>query len=173
MFPRSAIDFPITANPAIVAAMQSILLRLLAVFAIAFVPLRAADETRTATLQSADDARVAATLASDRTKLAAILSDELCYAHSSGSVDTKASFMDALATGRLKYIAWNYVERNFSFPAPGIALMSGRTRIKLARAVGELEMMLSFLAVWREENAQWRFLAWQSGKLPDAPAPPK
>lgn len=153
--------------------MQSILLRLLAVFAIAFIPLRAADETRTATLQSADDARVAATLAGDRAKLAAIFSDELRYAHSSGNVDTEASFMDALASGRLKYVAWNYVERNFSFPAPGIALMSGRTRIKVARAEGELEMMLSFLAVWREENGQWRFLAWQSGKLPYAPVPAK
>lgn len=153
--------------------MQSILLRLLAVFAIAFVPLRAADETRNATLQSADDARVAATLAGDRTKLATIFSDELRYAHSSGNVDTKASFMDALAAGRLKYVAWNYVERNFSFPAPSIALMSGRTRIKVARAEGELEMMLSFLSVWREENGQWRFLAWQSAKLPDAQVPAK
>ena len=81
--------------------------------------------------------------------------------------------MDTLAAGRLKYVAWNYVERNFSFPAPGIALMSGRTRIKVARAEGELEMMLSFLSVWREENGQWRFLAWQSAKLPDATAPAK
>ncbi len=150
--------------------MQSILLRLLAVLAIAFVPLRAADEARTATLQSVDDARVAATLAGDRAKLTTIFCDELRYAHSSGNVDTKASFMDALAAGRLKYVAWNYVERKFSFPAPGIALMSGRTRIKVARAEGELEMMLSFLAVWREENGQWRFLAWQSAKLPDGAA---
>ncbi len=150
--------------------MKSILLRLLSVFAIAFVPLRAADETRTATLQTADDARVAATLASDRTKLDALFSDELRYAHSSGNVDTKASFMDALAAGRLKYIAWEYVERSFSFPAPGIALMSGRTRIKVARADGEMEMLLSYLAVWREEKGQWRFLAWQSAKLPEAAA---
>lgn len=170
MLSRAANDFPITANPASVATMKSILLRLLTVLAITFVPLRAADETRTATLQSADDARVAATLAGDRTKLAAIFSDELRYAHSSGNVDTKASFMDALAAGRLKYVAWEYVERNFSFPAPGIALMSGRTRIKVAKADGEMEMLLSYLAVWREEKGQWRFLAWQSGKLPDATA---
>jgi len=29
-----------------------------------------------------------------------------------------------------------------------------------------MDSVLSFLAVWREENGKWRFLAWQSCKLP-------
>jgi len=29
-----------------------------------------------------------------------------------------------------------------------------------------MDSVLSYLAVWREENGQWRFLAWQSCKLP-------
>ena len=31
-----------------------------------------------------------------------------------------------------------------------------------------MDAVLSFLAVWREEKGQWRFLAWQSCKLPPA-----
>ena len=146
------------------------LLRLIACIALALLPLHAADEPRLAALRSADDERVAAVLAGDRARLTAIFSDDLRYAHSSGVVDSKASFIDALATGRTKYLVWDNAERNFTFPVPGIALMTGRTRIKVAKAEGTVDLALSFLGVWREENGQWRFLAWQSCKLPE-PAP--
>ncbi len=45
--------------------------------------------------------------------------------------------------------------------------MSGKTRVKVAKADGTTELLLTFLGVWREEKGQWHFLAWQSGKLPD------
>ena len=48
--------------------------------------------------------------------------------------------------------------------------MTGRTHIKVAKADGTTEMLLSFLGVWREEKGVWRFLAWQSGKLPEPAA---
>ena len=153
--------------------MKHILLRLLPIIAlaIALAPLRATDEPRLTALRAADDERVAATLAGDRARLTAIFSDDLRYAHSSGVVDSKASFIDALATGRTKYLVWESAERNFTFPAPGIALLTGRTRIKVAKAEAVAEMTLNYLAVWREEKGQWRFLAWQSCKLPE-PVPP-
>ena len=151
--------------------MKHILLRLLPIIAIALAPLRAADEPRLTALRAADDERVAAILAGDRARLTAIFSDDLRYAHSSGLVDSKASFIDALATGRTKYLVWESAERNFTFPAPGIALLTGRTRIKVAKAEAVAEMTLNYLAVWREEKGQWRFLAWQSCKLPE-PVPP-
>ena len=150
--------------------MKNSLLRLIPILALAHIPLRAADEARLTTLRAADDERVAATVAGDRTRLGAIFSDDLRYAHSSGAVDSKASYIDALASGRTKYVLWDYEERSFSFPVPGIALMTGRTRIKVAKAEGTTEMLLSFLGVWREEKGQWRFLAWQSGKLPEPAA---
>jgi len=151
--------------------MKSIILLAFAGFTLlALTPLRAADDPRLPALQSADDERVAATTAGDRARLTAIFSDDLRYAHSSGAVDTKASYIDALATGRTKYVTWEYQERNFTFPAPGIALMTGRTHVKVAKADGTVDMVLAFLGVWREEKGQWHFLAWQSCKLPD-PSP--
>ncbi len=128
--------------------------------------LQAADE---ATLAAADDARIAAMKAGDRDKLAAIFSDDLNYAHSNGVVDKKAGFIDILVEGRTKYLDYDHVERNFTFPAPGIALMNGRTRIQAETANGKMDSVLSYLAVWRLEDGQWRFLAWQSCRLPPAP----
>ena len=168
---RREMDWPKRAVPAKVVppehSMKNTLLRLLPILALALVPLRAADEPQLAALRAADDERVAATLAADRPRLAAIFADDLRYAHSSGAVDTKTTYIEALTSGRTKYVLWDYQERNFSFPAPGIALMTGRTRIKITKADGATEMLLSYLGVWREEKGQWRFVAWQSGKLPE------
>ena len=126
----------------------------------------AEENLQLAAVKSADKARVAAMQSPDREKLNAIFSDELRYAHSNGVVDTKASFIDILTTGKTKYVSYDYEEQNFTFPAPGIALMSGRAHVKAVTPTGEMDSVLSFLAVWREEGGQWRFLAWQSCKLP-------
>lgn len=126
------------------------------------------ENPKLAAVQAADKARVSAMQSGDKTKLDAIFSDDLRYAHSSGVVDTKTSFIDILATGKTKYVGYDYEEQNFTFPAPGIALMTGRAHVKAVTATGEMDSILSFLAVWREENGQWRFLAWQSCKMPPA-----
>ena len=151
--------------------MRSLLLSLVA-FCLAFSNPASAEDARAATLAAADTARVAAMKSADREKLAAILSDDLRYAHSSGTVDTKQLFIESLTTGRTKYVGLDYEERSFTFPAPGVALMTGRAHVKVTNATGEVDMVLGFLGVWREENGHWRFLAWQSCKLP-APAAAK
>lgn len=125
-----------------------------------------AEDARQAALTAADDARVAAMKSPDKEKLAAVFSDDLRYAHSNGVVDTKASFIDILTTGKTKYVGYDIVERTFTFPAPGIALMAGRARVQAESAGGKMDSVLSYLAVWREEKGTWRFLAWQSCKLP-------
>jgi hypothetical protein len=128
-----------------------------------------AEEAPLAAVKTADDARLAAMKSPDRDKLSAIFSDELRYAHSSGVVDTKTSFIEVLLKGTTKYQAVDYVERNFTFPAPGIALMTGSAKLKIGTEAGTIEPTLAFLAVWRLEKGQWRFLAWQSCKLTPPP----
>ena len=152
--------------------MRSLLLSIVAL-CLAWVPCIRAEDARTAALAAADDARVAATKTADREKLAEIYSDDLRYAHSSGTVDTKQSYIESLTSGRTKYLTIEYEERTFTFPAPGIALMTGRAHVKVANATGEVDMVLSFLSVWREENGKWRFLAWQSCKLPAPVSSPR
>ena len=130
--------------------------------------LRADENPKLAALKAADSARIAALTSPTAAALEAIFSDDLRYVHSSGTVDTKKSFIEALTGGKLKYTSITYDEQNFTFPAPAIALMTGRAQVKVSTEKGDLDMQLAFLSVWREENGQWRFLAWQSSKLPPA-----
>ena len=131
----------------------------------------AADHPELARVTAADDARVAAMLAPSREKLDALLSPELRYAHSNGQVDTKAALIGSLTDGSAKYSKYDYQERAFTFPVPGIALMAGRFDVKAVVKGNAAESTISFLAVWRLEQGAWKFLAWQSCKIPPtAPA---
>jgi hypothetical protein len=146
------------------------LLRLLPCLALAFVSLHAADDKLIAAVQAADAERVAATKAGDGARLDAIFSNDLRYAHSSGHVDTKASYMKSLTSHNTVYETYDYKEQNFTPVAPGIVLMTGRVLSHTRNATGANDLDLNFLAVWREEGGKWRFLAWQSCKNPP-PAP--
>jgi ketosteroid isomerase-like protein len=148
--------------------MKSKFLFLICFLSLLAVSVRAADDASLTSIRAADEQRVAAVKGSDAARLASILSDDLRYAHSTGGVDTKKSYIESLTSGRLKYVDYDYEERNFTFPAPGVALMTGRVHVKSKTATGESESVLGFLAVWREEKGEWKFLAWQSCKLPPA-----
>ena len=115
---------------------------------------------------AADDERLAAIKAADSARLNAILSDELRYAHSSGSVDNKTAFIDSLVSRRTVYEHFEYKDRTVVPAAPGIALMSGRVLTKVQSGEQNLSLDLNYLSVWREENGKWRFLAWQSCRNP-------
>ena len=143
--------------------MRSLLLALLAV-----LTCSAAENLELARVTAADDARVAAMLAPTREKLDAVLSPDLRYAHSNGQVDTKAALIDSLTDGSATYAKYAYQQRTFTFPAPGVALMAGRFDVKAVVKGNAAESTISFLAVWRLEMGEWKFLAWQSCKVPPA-----
>ena len=143
--------------------MRHLLLALLAV-----LTCSAAENPELARVTAADDARVAAMLAPTREKLDAVLSPDLRYAHSNGQVDTKAALIDSLTDGSATYAKYAYQQRTFTFPAPGIALMAGRFDVKAVVKGNAAESTISFLAVWRLEKGVWKFLAWQSCKIPPA-----
>lgn len=119
-----------------------------------------------AVLEAADDARIAAMVTADTAALEPLLSVDLRYAHSNGTVDTKASLLDLVGSGRTRYVAYDVAAREFTFPAPGIALMTGRADVEVETAEGRRGMVLAYLAAWRLERGAWRFLAWQSARLP-------
>lgn len=123
-------------------------------------------DTKVAAVFEADDARIAAMTSADETALTAILDDELHYAHSSGMVDTKKSFIDLVVSGRSKYLEYEPLAREVTFPRDDVALMTGRARVVVENEKGRNEFTLSYLAVWRRVRGEWKFLAWQSARLP-------
>lgn len=149
------------------------LVRLAVLFTALLVPgLAGASEAIIAAVRAADDARVAATVKGDRAGLERAYSDQLTYGHSSGKVDNKRTQIEGLLEGPNRFERFEYLERTFKPVAPGIVTMTGRVKVHMAnRTSGEKNVLdLTFLSIWREEQGQWRFLAWQSARNPPAAA---
>lgn len=132
-------------------------------------PLRAVETDELAAVRAADDERVAAIIAADPARLDAIFSDDLGYTHSNGQHDTKKSYMDTLVTRTTIYRTYDYQKRDFRLVSPDVALMTARVFITSANNGNEVALDLSVLAAFRKENGKWRFIAWQSARMP-APA---
>ncbi len=103
-------------------------------------------------LKKADDVRVAALSASADATFGASPWDELRYAHSLAVGDTRAHFRPVLLGWRLRHLGNEHAERNFTFSSPGIALMTGRARVRAAGPSGEADAASGRLAVWRKEG---------------------
>jgi hypothetical protein len=122
-------------------------------------------------LAAADQARIDATISTDEQSLKEVLSEDLRYAHSTGVVDDQESLIARLTSGDTRYLSFDYLKREFSFPAETVALMSGQVRIKSeSRGKGLTENTFSFLAVWKLTSSGWKFHAWQSAVLSAPPS---
>src|SRR5690242_2901029 len=137
-------------------------LRLLGILVFVALPFISRAASNEAAWKAADDARVAAFTSADKAKLEATISDDLRYVHSSGKLDTKASMIEALTTGKSAYHAMTYENRDFREVAPGLVLVNGRVKVQLGKTEPFTELYLSFLAAYRLEKGAWKFLAWQS-----------
>ena len=142
------------------------LLTSLALLALAPVSARAADDGVIAAVRNADVERVAATQAGDGARLGAVLSDSLRYVHSSGHVDTKASYIQELTSHAMVYVTYDYKEQTFTPISPDVVLMAGHAIIGMKDGASTKPLDLNFLAVWRNEAGAWRMIAWQSSRIP-------
>lgn len=127
------------------------------------------------TLQFAADLeskRAALMTGGDVDGFAAILSDDLYYAHSSGSSDNKSTFMEKFQNGvfvyhkvetRLEAVVWLGQD---VFQANGVLILEAR--------VGGVErrMQAIYLVVWRRKGGVWQLVAHQTTILPGSQSSP-
>lgn len=145
---------------------------LVLLFALCSAALLRASDADVAAVRAADDERVAAIMAADAKRLDAIFSDDLSYTHSNGKHDTKKSYMESLTSHSTVYTVYDYKERTFFSASPDIVVE--KAHVLITSGTKEKQNApndLNIMAVWRKEGGKWRFLAWQSAKLP-APAAP-
>jgi hypothetical protein len=127
-----------------------------------------AQDPRVAAVLAADDARIAAMTAADPAALAPLLSADLRYSHSNGSIDTRDTLLALIGQRTTRYVSYRPLERGVSFPTPEIALEHGRVALAIEKDGRPFEAEFLFLAAWRLEDGQWRFLQWQSARPPSA-----
>ena len=108
-----------------------------------------------------EDARITAMCTQDDETLERLLSDDLVYTHSSGSVDTKETFLHSVRNGPVQYKTIERSEDSVRLVGD-TALFSGRAAIHLEFGGHPVDLDLRYLAVWVQVDGTWRFEAWHS-----------
>jgi len=93
-----------------------------------------------------------------------LCSDQLSYGHSSGKLDTKASFIDDLLTGKSDFVSITFVDQTMKI-SDNVALvrhkLTGETK-----ADGKVSPVnLNILLVFQKQKGQWKFLARQAARI--------
>ena len=103
-----------------------------------------------------------ATIAADQSTLEKLTADELSYGHSSGRLETKAQFIDALTSGKSGFSAIELSDQTISI-VDKTALVRHVFNGTSRRESGKLK--LSILTVWLQQQDQWKLVARQAAKL--------
>ncbi|HZS68586.1 MAG TPA: nuclear transport factor 2 family protein [Burkholderiales bacterium] len=116
-------------------------------------------------LLALEERRFAAMIARDFAKLEMLVHDELRYTHSSGVTDGKASWLDSMRLGRVKYKSAQCSEQQVRIYGD-TALITGRAHIEAEIGGQPKTLKLLFLNAWTRTPQGWQFVAWQSTPLP-------
>ena len=121
--------------------------------------------------ESADDAAVtkavadltAAMLAADKAKLEALVADQLSYGHSSGKIETKAQFVDVVASKKTVYKSINLTDVKVS--VVGNDAIVRHTWDSVSESGGKSSAAhIGVLQVWAKQDGKWKLLARQAFK---------
>jgi ketosteroid isomerase-like protein len=105
-----------------------------------------------------------AIIAGDRSTLEKLATDDLTYGHSSGRLENKAEFVEAIASGKSGFSAIELTDQTVN--------VSDKTAIVRHVFVGTRrtaegdKMKLTILTVWLQQQEQWKMAARQAAKLP-------
>ena len=103
-----------------------------------------------------------AMVAGDKSALDKLSADELSYGHSSGRLETKAQFIEALVSGKSGFSAIELSDQTIDIvdkTALVRHVFNGASRRESAN------LKLSILTVWLHQQDQWKLVARQAAKL--------
>jgi hypothetical protein len=112
----------------------------------------------------AEDARFAAQMSGDVAAMQRLFGDDLVYIHSSTLEDTKASFIESIRSGNVKYRGMKRGEvkvRTYGC----IAIVTGSANFEVTARGQELSLHLLYHAVWAKRAAGAQFVSWQATRV--------
>jgi len=116
---------------------------------------------------AADERRFDAMRRGDWAALDAALADELTYVHSTARLETKAEHMGNLRAGKPNYRGIAPRERRARVHG-GVGVVNGVSEMHVENGGKEQRFTVRYTAVYAKTAADWRLIAWQSTKVPDA-----
>jgi ketosteroid isomerase-like protein len=113
----------------------------------------------------AEDARYAAQTANDFAAMDRLLGEDLVYIHSSAVVDNKASYIDSMRSGTVKYRVMRRSEvkvRTYGC----LAMITGNANFDVTVKGQDLAVELRFHSIWAKRAGGTQFVSWQATRVP-------
>ena len=101
----------------------------------------------------------------DHTQLEAILADDLSYGHSSGKLDTKASFIADLMNGNSDFVSITLTDQTVKVSGDN-AIIRHTLNAQTNDGGKPGAVKISILQVWQQQGGLWKLLARQAIRLP-------
>lgn len=120
-----------------------------------------AQSAEEAAVQQAVDALNRAMLEADRAKLEALVAEQLSYGHSTGSIQTKAQFVDVIVNKETIY-------KSIVLTEPTTVIAGNNAIVRHAAAVEaesgsrSVSAKIGVLQVWVKQDGRWKLLARQA-----------
>jgi ketosteroid isomerase-like protein len=115
----------------------------------------------------ADDHRFEAMRKEDWNALDAALADDLVYVHSTARLESKAEHVANLRARKPQYRGIAPRERKARVNG-NVGIVNGVSEMHVERDGKEQRFTVRYLAVYARQADQWRMIAWQSTRVPDA-----
>ena len=106
-----------------------------------------------------------ALISGDRAALENVAATDLSYGHSSGKVQNKAEFVEAIANGSSDFVSVAY--KNQTIKVTGkTAIVRHELHAKTNDGGKPGEAHIGVMLVWQKEGSTWKLLGRQAFKLP-------
>ena len=113
----------------------------------------------------AEDARYAAQMGDDFAAMEKLFSSELVYIHTSAVLDNKASYIESMRSGAVKYKVMRRSDvtvRNFGC----LAIINGIGNYDVRVKDNDVNVVLRFTSIWQKKDGALQFVSWQSTRMP-------
>ena len=113
----------------------------------------------------AEDVRYAAQMNNDFAAMEKLFSQDLVYIHTSSVLDNKASYIESMRSGTVKYKVMRRSEvtvRTFGC----VAIINGIGNYDVRVKENDINVVLRFTSIWQKTDAGLQFVSWQSTRMP-------
>ena len=105
-----------------------------------------------------------AMLDGDKASLDKIAAPELTYGHSSGTLEDKAAFIDALVSGRNDFVTIDLSDQTVKLVGKDLALVRHNLKAETNNGGTPGTANIGILLVFQKQQGQWKLLARQAFK---------
>ena len=114
---------------------------------------------------AAENARYTAQTTNDFAAMEKLFGDDLHYNHSSNVVDGKASYIESMRSGDVRYRVMKQSDTKVRTYGC-IAIITGQGDYEVTVKGKELSVQLRFHAIWAKRAAGVQFISWQATRFP-------